>query len=121
MRWFLGNPAAHLVAYSVILTICFSAFVGSRTGPPPRFEEIASFGWALMLVLWMDADARRRRILPCYDFGFLAGVFFPVSLVWYCIWSRGWRGAFLFIGLLTLFIAPYTITGLIWWLVIRRD
>jgi hypothetical protein len=121
VRWFLGNPMAHLVTYAAMLTTCFAAFLWGRTPPPPKFGDVASVGWGLMLILWMDADARRRRMLPCYDFGFLAGVFFPFSLVWYCIWSRGWRGVFVFIGLLTLFIAPYTITGLLWWVAFRQD
>src|SRR5262249_22146489 len=111
----LGNPTAHLVAYSAMVTACFVAILWGRSPPPPKFEDVVSIGWALMLVLWMDADARRRRVLPCYDFGLLVAIFFPLSLVWYCGWSRGWRGSLVLIGLLTLLIAPYTIARLIWW------
>jgi hypothetical protein len=73
---------AHLVTYAALVTTCLVAFLWGDAPPPPEFGDVASVGWGLMLILWMDADARRRRMLPCYDFGFLAGVFFPLSLVW---------------------------------------
>ena len=113
MRWLLVHPMTYLVAYSALCCAVFR-LGGSRL--PAEIARAARFGWGLMLAMWTDADARLRRVLPCDDFGLLVVIFFPLSLVWYCFWSRGWRGAILFIGLLTLVIAPYTITGLIWWI-----
>jgi hypothetical protein len=120
VRWFLGNPMAHVVAYAAMLTTCFAAFLWGGADPPPKLVDVAQVGWGLMLILWVDADARRRRVVPCYDFGLFVTIFFPLSLVWYCVWSRGWRGVFVFVGLLALFIAPYAIAGLIWWVLYGR-
>jgi hypothetical protein len=45
-----------------------------------------------MAVLAIVNDARRRRLVPCYDFGLYCWVSFPLTVTWYCLWSRKWRG-----------------------------
>ena len=44
---------------------------------------------------------------PCFDFGFLVAVFFPISLVWYAFWSRGVRGVLLLGAMLGLMLIPW--------------
>ena len=95
MRPFLANPMAHLVVFATIVTACFVTYVLAGRSVSPSFDGLASIGWYFMLILWTDADARRLRQVPCFDFGFLVWVFFPVSVAWYCVWSRGWRGLLL--------------------------
>ena len=62
----------------------------------------------------MMADAHLRRQTPCYDFGFLVGVFFPISLVWYVFWSRGVRGILLLGALIGLMLLPW-LAGIAAW------
>jgi hypothetical protein len=69
--------------------------------------------WLLMqyavpvaLLAWIAADAKERRRTPCFDFGlFLLGLW-PLSLFWYCIATRGWRGLALAVGLFLLGSVP---------------
>jgi hypothetical protein len=78
-------------------------------GPPPSEEVqvLTSFALALAFILWVMADARSRHRTPCYDFGFLVGIFFPASLVWYVLWTRGWRGLLTLAALVGLMLLPY--------------
>jgi len=69
--------------------------------------QLSSFALALAFILWVEADVRRRSGLPCYDFGFLVAVCLPASLIWYAIWSRGWRGLFLLAALFGLMLVPW--------------
>ena len=66
------------------------ALVGAS--PTESLARLTSFALALACALWIVADAQSRRQTPCFDFGFLVAVFFPISVVWYVFWSRGLRG-----------------------------
>jgi hypothetical protein len=82
--------------------------------PSPTFEMVASFWWSILLALWIVADARRRSCVPCFDFGFFCYILLPLSVPWYCLWSRGWRGLFLMAAILVLWLAPYVVAGVVW-------
>lgn len=74
-----------------------------------------SWVWSMMIVVWLESDARRRR-LPCFDFGLFAYLFWPITLIWYCVWSRGWMGLLTVLGVFALFYAPFfaaTVVGVI--------
>ena len=109
MRRLLLSPFIPLVGLSLLTTVLYCAYLLSRVAPSPLAQLIITTGWGIMVVLWMDADARRFRRLPCYDFGLLAAVSFPLSLFWYCLWSRGWRGVRMLLLLFGLWLAPYII------------
>ena len=114
MRWFLGNPMAHLVAFAAGLTACLCIYLLAGVSVSRPFADLSAVGWSIMVVLWADADARRRLRVPCFDFGFLLAVYFPLSVAWYCMWSRGWRGVLLIGGLLALVVVPYAVAGVVW-------
>jgi hypothetical protein len=92
----------------IATSVAFSAFLVMHVAvgrvPSEAATRLTSAGLALETVLWVMADARVGRRTPCYDFGFLVAVFFPVSLVWYMLWSRGRRG-FLTLGALVGLLA----------------
>jgi hypothetical protein len=44
--------------------------------------------------------------MPCEDGAAPASYAFPLSLLWYCLWSRGWRGLLLLLGLASLVFFP---------------
>jgi hypothetical protein len=110
----LLHPLTPLVVMSLLTAAALCASVWAGSAASTGLETVLGFGWALLVVLWMDADARRLRRLPCYDFGLLAGLYFPLSVVWYCLWSRGWRGLLLLLLLLALWWSPYIVAVAFW-------
>jgi hypothetical protein len=60
----------------------------------------------LFIIFWVLQDARRRRCVPCFDFGFLLWLTFPLGVIWYLFWTRGWKGVALLAAFLGLFLAP---------------
>jgi hypothetical protein len=102
------------MASATAAALCASAWVGLPPSGDPKIQTVLSYGWAFLLVIWMDADARRLRRLPCYDFGLFVGIFFPLSLLWYCWWSRRWRGLLVLLLLLALWFIPQFMAGMFW-------
>jgi hypothetical protein len=78
-------------------------------GEPPTELEVIVAGYVPMIfvLLWMIEDAYRRRSTPCFDFGFLICVFFPLSLLGYLVWTRGWWGLVVFAGMLAAIYVPW--------------
>ena len=104
---FLRSQHMPLVFFATGTALILCAYAGAGTVPSPMAEIILSKGWLLFMLIWMVSDARRTRGQPCYDFGFLSGVGFPLSLMWYCLWSRGWkRGLLVLLALAGLLMAP---------------
>ena len=116
------NPLTPLVvmASATAAALCASAWMGLPPSGDPMTQTILSYGWAFLLVIWMDADARRLRRLPCYDFGLFVGIFFPLSLLWYCWWSRRWRGLLVLLLLLALWFIPQFMAGVFWLVLYAR-
>lgn len=114
MTRFVYHPLWPLVMFTVALSVVFSAYLVAGMAPSEPVEIVASFYVVFLLVYWIVADARRYERIPCFDFGFLCYVFFPFTLVWYCFWSRGWRGALTLLVLITIFFAPYIVAMIVW-------
>jgi hypothetical protein len=106
----LGIMLATSVAFSALLV----AYVAGGKLPSDDAERLTSISLTWALVVWVIADARIGRRTPCYDFGFLVAVFFPVSLVWYVLWSRGWRGFLTLGALFGLVILPWVSASVAW-------
>ena len=101
------GPMGMLVAAVVASSAFLIAHVAAGAIPSDEVQQLTSFGLALAFVLWVIADARSQHRTPCYDFGFLVAVFFPASLVWYVLWSRGWRGWLTLGALIGLMLLPW--------------
>jgi hypothetical protein len=82
--------------------------------PSDNVVRVSSVALAFAYILWIMADAAMRRKTPCYDFGFLVAVFFPISLFWYVFWSRGWRGFLLLGALIALMLLPWLAAVVAW-------
>src|SRR6516165_2501880 len=93
-------PLGMLVVAGAWFSALQVAYVAIGTTPSEAAAGLTSAGVALAFVIWVVADARARQQTPCYDFGFLVAVFFPASLCWYVVWSRGWRGMLMLAALL---------------------
>ena len=106
-------PFAALFAVMFLFAIVQFVYIMRRIEPSEGMGLLMSSGMALSFVCWMMADAHQRSRVPCFDFGFLAGVFFPISLIWYVFWSRGWKGMFTLILLLIIFLVPFLIATIV--------
>ncbi len=89
-----------------MLAIVASVYVLLGEEPPQSVLTLSSTVQSLFILYWVVADARRRRRVPCHDFGFLVGIYLPVSLIWYLVWSRGLRGLLLLGGFVVLVALP---------------
>jgi hypothetical protein len=105
---------AILVAAVVAVTVVLTVQMAAAPEPSATVLSLTSLGLGLAFILWVTADARIRRRTPCYDFGFLVGVFFPASLVWYVLWSRGRRGLLTLAALIGLMLLPYASAIVAW-------
>jgi hypothetical protein len=106
MRRLLRSPIAALVSFALIATLIRCAYVLAHVPLSSAAESLAAVCWAWPVVIWMDYDAIRLRRRPCFDFGLFLVLTFPLSIVWYCLWSRGWRGMKLLLGLVALLFVP---------------
>jgi hypothetical protein len=76
--------------------------------------DVLPYCWALTLITWMQLDALHRNRVPCFDFGLILAVTWPFSLVWYCPWSRGWRGWLVLLWILGLYVWPWMVAVMLW-------
>jgi hypothetical protein len=113
MKSIFRSPLAALIVMALIGTglRCAYAFAGLRVSSPA--EYVLGLCWGVPVVIWMNHDAFRRRSRPCFDFGLFLLYAFPLSMLWYCFWSRGWRGTLLLLGLGSLLIFPLVIAGIV--------
>ena len=103
----LQHPLAPLWFYSALLACIFAGYVVSQATPSAEFQLLETFFWGVFLAWWVVADAQRGRRVPCFDFGMFAYLAIPWSVVWYCFWSRGWRGIVMLLCLIGLLFLPY--------------
>jgi hypothetical protein len=115
MLW-LKSPLAQIAGMSVGMAVLLPvAGVGAmnRAFPAPLlFFAILGYALPVTIALWVAADLRSRGHTPCFDLPFLLLLAWPVSILWYCLWTRGWRGLLLWIGLLLLAYLPATATDI---------
>lgn len=114
MAKLFANPLIPLVCFSITLAGILFSYLAAGFSPSSNFEMIAGFFWSYLLVYWIVADTKRRQASNCYDFSFLCLMCFPLCIPWHCLRSRGWRGIFTLLILLTIFILPYLIASIAW-------
>jgi hypothetical protein len=104
-----------------VFIVFFVPLVHALVAVPPNELELTVLSYvpSVFVVLWMAADAQRRRLTPCYDFGFLMLLLFPLTLLGYLLWTRGWWGIVVFIGMLALMYFPWIAIDMIRMLVAR--
>jgi hypothetical protein len=96
-----------LVILAAMLAVVQTVYGLTGAAPSWLAEVLLSYTFSLYVVFWMVLDAEERSRVPFFDFGMLAMAFFPVSLVWYVLWTRGWwRGLGVLALLFALALAP---------------
>ena len=114
MRHLVVHPLTPLIAFSVVLCVLFTTYLALGLAPTDSLGMAASLCWGILFACWIVADARHRKQIPCYDFGFLCYIWLPLAVPWYCIWSRGWRGILVLIAFAGLLLAPYFVGAVVW-------
>jgi hypothetical protein len=101
-------PAAFAVQRWPILALPYSVLVGVIM--------------PVMTVLWAAADMRSRGQTPPFELPFLLLLCWPISLAWYCVWTRGWNGLILALGLFVLTYVPHLATMVLFamWMVVSK-
>jgi hypothetical protein len=108
------RPLAILFATVVLFSAFQFGSVALGTTDAELTTRLTSFGLTLAFIVWIMVDARSRRRTPCYEFGFLIAIYYPVSLVWYVFWSRGWRAILMLAGFFVLMLLPALSAILAW-------
>jgi len=103
-----------LLALETLTSVAASIYVVAGVVPSDRMLALIALSFGFFVVLWVIRDARERGCTPCFDFGFLVFAGFPVSVVWYLVWTRGWRG-FITVGIfLGLYLIPWLCALVLW-------
>jgi hypothetical protein len=108
------SPFGPLILLSLALSAFLSSYAMLGTPPSDLAIQLLSFAMAVFVILWAQADARRRRCVPCFDFGFLLLLSFPIGLIWYVFWTRRVRGLLLLGALVALVYVPWLLAALVW-------
>jgi hypothetical protein len=106
-----------LLGLGILQASCSIVYAWLRAAPPEGAWSILGYCTALLVVYWIIADARQRRCVPCFDFGFLLGIFLPFSLIWYAFWTRGWRGFLLLLAIAASIYGPWLCVTILWILI----
>jgi hypothetical protein len=113
MAWW-RSPLGQISLFACALAILQPTYLIAEhmRGAAPLLLADFLFQYALpvVIVCWIEADAKERRRTPCFDFGFFLLILWPLSLFVYCISSRGWAGVGLSFALLMLAYVPAIVT-----------
>ena len=94
----VGLAVVHAVGLSIVLSQHFVI--------PETSSRLYLFFFGLFLTWWVIFDARVRRIGVPYDFGYLVLFTWPISIPYYIIRTRGWKGGLFVAGLVGLWVSP---------------
>jgi hypothetical protein len=97
-----------------VISIFQITYVVAPIASSPATTILSLMASPLAIIFWIDSDARHKRLVPCCDFGLFMYMFFPASLLWYAIWSRGAWGLLTATGVFGLMLLPYFLAGLVW-------
>ena len=105
-----------LCLYAGVFTLFAMAYqvTGAEFSRPAAL--LFSYGTPAAVAVWIDADARRRRRSPCWEFGAFVVFAWPVAVPTYCFWSRGREGWRLLGGLVAVIVGPGVVGTLLYML-----
>ncbi len=103
-----------LLVVTAMLCGFFMAYAISGAGPSQNAQLIGSYTFPFAVLFWIQADARKRRCTPCFDFGLFLYMF-PIFLVpGYLLWTRRFAGVLVALFLLLLYCLPWLVAVLVW-------
>src|SRR5262245_8773583 len=119
MKALLGMRSFTLAALCILCVLTSAhevIFPSQRAGFRASFQEIWSVVFALLVASWATADAQSRSCQRSFDFGFFIMSWWPLTLPFYLIRTRGIRGLGPFVGLTLIYAVPLAAAYLAAWL-----
>jgi len=107
-----GSASLRPVLITTAVASCFAAAYGFISvwnpdlRPPALVDLVVSCGPVISVVLWVQHDARLRRIAAIQDWGFFLYLFFPVLVPRHVLLTRGRRAWPLATALVAACVAP---------------
>ena len=81
-----------LILCTTAVTLVCATYEVSGVHPSPLALNLMQLVPPLVVAVWVEADARRRGRVPCYELGAFVLFGWLVAIPWYCLWSRGRSG-----------------------------
>lgn len=116
MPW-IKSPLAQVIGLALGMMVLVPLAAGGARHHPlltGAFAFITVYAMPIALAHWVAADLRGRGVTPCFELPFLLLLAWPLSLFWYCLWTRGGWGFVLAAGLVVLSYLPLFTTNLLW-------
>lgn len=107
--WF-RHPLAPPVCYSIAFSCWLIAYQNLLGSIPYQHFTYAQMPLSMLVAQGLSNEARRRRDVPCFDYGFFAALFLPIVIVWYGAKHSGRGGRRLAAIALAIWLGP-TIVG----------
>lgn len=113
-RWF--SPLGWLVAFSLLCWGQQATYAHYGIEGSGLSQLLWRWGTALLLVWWVQADARETKYRPCYEYSAFMFFGWPLLLPYYLLRTRGIRGVFLMGFFFMLFFAPWVVAWAVFFL-----
>lgn len=98
---------------SAICCGVFGLYGLAHLAPAPIVQLTCTFATIVVVVLWLQADARVRRIQTVHDWGYFAFVAWPVIVPWYAFKTRGRHGWSIAMLIYLAILAPPVLSSVI--------
>ena len=103
-----------LFIVTIMLAAFDSCYVIFNVSPSPLAIVIMQYTMPICFATWVQTDARRRGCTPCFDFGMFVAMIWALTVPWYLIWTRGWRGVALTAMFIGMFLTPYIVATVVY-------
>ena len=101
-----GDSFSWLLLLTATVTVFNCCYLFCGIAFFPLSELIAGTTIPLAIMIWVVWDAGSRRCTPCYDFGLMVYLGWVLVIPGYLLWTRGWRGLRVILGLICLYFFP---------------
>ena len=92
---------------ALFCSLMAAAYAALQIQPSPFMELLLTSGPAVVVILWLQKDARRTGVGAVQDLGYFLWLAWPFVIPWYAFRTRGRSGWKLAAGLFGLVMASY--------------
>jgi hypothetical protein len=92
---------------ALFCSVMTAAYAALQVQPSPIMGLLVTSAPAVVVVLWLQKDARRTGVGAVQDLGYFLWLAWPFVVPWYAFRTRGRSGWKLTLGLFVLIMASY--------------
>jgi hypothetical protein len=111
MHVHIGGSSADITLrvakFAALLCSLMAAYAALQIEPNPVMGLLLTSGPAIVVILWLQKDARRTGVGAVQDLGYFLWLAWPFVIPWYAFRTRGRSGWKLAAGLFGLIMASY--------------